>query len=111
MTNDEAKNLCLTLLHADSEEQVIRILSENSLWEKEEYWRYYGDEEDNFSTTGNQQSRPEAALVEKVVNSVDAMLMGKCWLSGISPEDSAAPKSIYEAVALYFCGILQSKIL
>lgn len=104
MTNDEAKNLCLTLLHADSEEQVIRILSENSLWEKEEYWRYYGDEEDNFSTTGNQQSRPEAALVEKVVNSVDAMLMGKCWLSGISPEDSAAPKSIYEAVALYFCG-------
>jgi len=104
MTNDEAKILCLTLLRADSEEQVIRLLSERGFWEKEEYWRYYGDEEDNFSTTGNQQSRPEAALVEKVVNSVDAVLMGKCWLSGIPPEDVAAPKSIYEAVALYFCG-------
>ena len=104
MTNDEVKELCLALLHADSEEQVIRILIEKGFWGKEEYWRYYGDEEDNFSTTGNQQSRPEAALVEKVVNSVDAMLMGKCWLSGMSPEDSAAPKSIYEAVALYFCG-------
>ena len=104
MTNDEAQTLCLALLRADLEDEVIRILSGRGLWEKEENWRYYGDEEDNFSTTGNQQSRPEAALVEKVVNSVDAVLMGQCWLSGISPEDPAAPKSIYEAVALYFCG-------
>jgi hypothetical protein len=103
MTDDEAKILCLALLRADSEEHVIRLLSERGFWDKDEYWRYYGDEEDNFATTGNQQSRPEAALVEKVVNSVDAVLMGKCWLSGVSPEDAAAPTSIYEAVALYFC--------
>src|SRR4030043_494378 len=98
MTNDEAKILCLALLRADSEGQVTKLLSERGFWEKEEYWRYYGDEEDNFSTTGNQQSRPEAALVEKVVNAVDAVLMGACWLNGMSPESVAAPKSIYEAV-------------
>jgi len=85
MTNEELKTLCLSLLQADSEDIVIKILSQCGLWDKSEYWRYYGDEEDNFSTTGNQQSRPEAALVEKVVNSIDAVLMGKCWLSGISP--------------------------
>ncbi|TRZ92841.1 MAG: hypothetical protein D4R82_06265 [Dehalococcoidia bacterium] len=104
MTNDEVKKMCLALLHADSEKEVIEILTQKGFWEKEEYWRYYGDKEDNFSTTGNQQSRPEAALVEKVVNSVDAVLMNACWLTGISPENSAAPKSIYEAVALYFGG-------
>lgn len=104
MTNDEVKLMCLALLGADSEAEVIDILNKRGLWGKEEYWRYYGDEEDNFSTAGNQASRPEAALVEKVVNSVDAVLMGACWLKGMSPESVAAPRSIYEAVALYFWG-------
>src|SRR4030043_1772072 len=104
MTNDEAKQMCLDLLHADSEKQVIEILTQKGFWQREEYWRYYGDKEDNFSTTGNQQSRPEAALVEKVVNSVDAVLMNECWMNGLSPEDAKAPKSIHEAVALYFMG-------
>lgn len=107
MTNDDVKEMCLALLQADSEMEVTRILSQKGFWEKAEFWRYYGDKEDNFSTTGNQQSRPEAALVEKVVNSVDAVLMNGCWLTGISPEDITAPKSIYEAVALYFGGDVQ----
>src|SRR4030042_6206823 len=86
------------------ERKVKEILTQKGFWQREEYWRYYGDKEDNFSTTGNQQSRPEAALVEKVVNSVDAVLMNACWLTGISPDNNAAPKSIYEAVALYLGG-------
>ena len=104
MTNEETREMCLRLLHADSESEVIQILREKGFWEKELAWRYYGDEESNFSTIGNQQSRPEAALVEKVVNSVDAVLMNACWLSGLPPQNIAAPHSIHEAVALYFGG-------
>ncbi len=104
MNNEELKQMCLSLLQVDTEEQVIKILKDKGFWDSPESWRYYGDREDNYSAIGNQQSRPEAALVEKVVNSVDAVLMNKCWLSGTSPEDANAPKSIHEAVALYFAG-------
>jgi len=104
MTNEEIKKVCLSLLHADSEEEVIHILKRREFWENPTLWRYYGDKEDNYSIIGAQQSRPEAALVEKVVNSVDAVLMNECWLRGISPEDSSTPRSIHEAVALYFGG-------
>jgi hypothetical protein len=83
---------------------VIEILQEQRLWDDPSLWRYYGDREDNFSTIGNQQSRPEAALVEKVVNAVDAVLMNECWMRGIPPEDVRAPRTIYEAVALFFAG-------
>ena len=53
-------------------------------------------------TIGNQSSTAEGALVEKLVNSVDAVLMGECWASGIEPNSSEAPRSIKHAVALYF---------
>jgi len=102
MTNEELKQVCLSLLRADTEGEVIQILRNKGFWDYPELWRYYGDKEDNFSIIGNQQSRPEAALVEKVVNSVDAVLMNECWLRSMSPEDSSAPKSIHEALALYF---------
>ena len=104
MTNDDLKKLSLSLLNADTEKQVMDILKSAGFWDDSKVWRYYGDREDNFSIIGNQQSRPEAALVEKIVNSVDAVLMNECRLSGISPEDSTAPKSVQEAVALYFMG-------
>jgi len=104
MNNEELKELCLSLLQADTEAEVIQILQSTGFWGDPTLWRYYGDREDNFSIIGNQQSRPEAALVEKVVNAVDAVLMNECWLTGISPENPGAPRSIHEAVALYFTG-------
>lgn len=104
MTNEELKQVCLSLFHADTEEEVIHILRKRGFWDDSKLWRYYGDKEDNYSIIGAQQSRPEAALVEKVVNSVDATLMNECWLQGMFPEDSETPRTIHEAVALYFAG-------
>jgi len=104
MKNEELKQLCLSLLHANTEGEVIRFLQQMGYWDEPRVWRYYGDREDNFSVIGNQQSRPEAALVEKVVNSVDAVLMSECWLRGVHPESAEAPQCIHEAVALYFAG-------
>ena len=104
MSNKETCLFLMELLHADDEDAVISILKARGYWDKAEVWREYGDRSGNFSTIGNQQSRPEAALVEKIINSVDARLMNECLASGIDPTSSSAPSSIRHAVARFFEG-------
>ncbi len=102
MNNEQKRELCLSLMRADSEAAVFEVLGAAGLWENKRVWRLYGDRENDFSTIGNQQNRPDAALVEKLVNSVDARLMHECMAHGITPESPAAPRTIREAVARFF---------
>ncbi len=104
LSNNEAKTLCLSLLLADTEEEVIQILKSKGYWDNSSAWRLYGDKEGNFATAGSQQAEPEAALVEKIINSVDASLINKCLLNKIEPESVDAPDSIREAVAVFYEG-------
>ena len=101
ISSKNKEQLCMDLLRADSEEQVIEILSDSGLWNNLDNWRYFGDREDNFSTIGNQSSSADGALVEKIVNSVDAVLIGECWLAGIQPNSQKAPNTIPNAVAKF----------
>lgn len=101
MNSDQAKETCLRLIQADYENDVIDILQAVGLWKDRSAWRLFGDNENNYSTIGNQQAKPEAALVEKLVNAVDARLMLECQLRGINPEGPRAPKSIRQAVAVF----------
>ena len=96
------RQLCMDLLHADTEEKVIKILDQHGYWDNPNTWRTFGNRPDNFSTIGNQSSNADVALVEKLVNSVDAVLMGECASAGISPNSTDAPGSISEAVAQFF---------
>ena len=102
MTDREIKKFALDILHADSEDEVIEILKKAGYWDNCTAWRRYGDKEGNWSQIGNQQSSPEAALVEKVVNSIDSRLMSQCLTRGINPVSSKAPQSIREARARFF---------
>jgi hypothetical protein len=102
MDNEQVKQLCLSLMRADTEDEAIGHLRAAGYWDNPAAWRFYGDYENNFNTIGNQQSRPDAALVEKLVNSVDARLMNECLARGIDPEESSAPQTIRRAVALFF---------
>lgn len=102
MNNEQVKDLCLSVMKADTENEVIELLSRVGFWDDSAAWRYYGDYENNFNTIGNQQSRPDAALVEKLVNSEDARLMNECLVDGIDPEGSKAPQSVRDAVAAFF---------
>jgi hypothetical protein len=102
MTRQDLASLLLTILRCDSEDEVIAVLQLEGLWENRAAWRYYGDRDGNYATIGNQQSRPEAALVEKIVNSVDARLMLACLLRGIDPCSPDAPQTIQGAVRLFF---------
>ncbi len=96
------KSLCINLAQCETEKDVINLLKDQGYWDNSTVWRYYGDNENNFATIGIQQSKPEAAIVEKIINSVDAVLMAECLRMGINPESSEAPKSIINALEKYF---------
>lgn len=92
----------MKLVRSESEKEVIAILKEFGYWDNLENWQYFGGNENNFATIGNQQSAPDAALVEKIVNSVDAVLMKECLKKGIDPEGENSPQNIDEAQEIFF---------
>jgi len=102
MENEKIKNLCITLMHSDSEQDVIDILRKYNLWDKDEFWRPYGDQLKNFSPAGAQANSAEAALVEKITNSRDARLVNECYERKIEPESLEAPQSLRDAVATFY---------
>ena len=105
----QAKELCLMLMRADTEQEVIAILKAVDLWDDEQAWRLFSDTENNYSSIGNQQADAVAALIEKLINAVDARLVNACRLAGCNPEGADAPKSMRAAVARFFEGKAQPK--
>jgi hypothetical protein len=101
MSND---TLCMSLMRADTEADVISVLQNSGYWDNPFVWRPLGDDNNNFATIGNQQSEAIAALVEKIVNGVDARLIDACLRAGVNPEGPDAPQSVREAVARFFEG-------
>ncbi|MCY3977412.1 MAG: hypothetical protein OXG23_04875 [Chloroflexi bacterium] len=98
----ENRKLCLSLLNAESENAVIRLLKHYGYWSNDSLWRAYGDKENNFGQIGSQQGQPAGAMIEKLVNSIDAVLMRECLGRGIPVEGSDAPQSIDEALERFF---------
>ena len=98
----EAEGICLRLLRCDSEADVTSTLRELGFLDDEKCWKDLGDSPANWSIAGNQQAFSTSALVEKLVNSIDAVLIDECIARGIDPRSSAAPKSMREAVEKFF---------
>lgn len=96
--------LCHALVHADTDADVVAVLTEAGYWNDSKSWRHLGDMENNFATVGNQQADAVAAVVEKLVNGVDARLIEACLVAGIDPGSDAAPANIRRAVATFFEG-------
>ena len=108
MTNVDTKKFALALAAAEKEKEVINILRKAGYWDTDAAWCEYGNDPMNYSTIGNQQHIADSALVEKLVNSVDAVLMLKCLKQGINPSSSNAPQTIAEAQE-YF-GVYNGKL-
>lgn len=109
MMNNDIKELCINLAQAESEQGVVKILKNAGLWDRESAWIDYDHNPNNFSTIGNQQSSPDTALVEKLINSVDAVLTRECLRKGINPDSENAPQSIAEALKDFF-GVYDGKL-
>jgi hypothetical protein len=91
------------LKYAEDEDGVESILRDAGLLTDDPaIWIPLGGIENNFAAIGNQQSDPTGALVEKIINAIDAMLMAGCFAHGIDPESAQAPRSMTEAVDRLF---------
>ncbi len=100
--NNANQELCLRLLRAESEEEVVDILQSCGFWDNRDVWVAYGGIQNNRGIVGNQQSSPVAALVEKIVNSIDAVLIAECLRSNIDPSSKSAPPTMRAAVEKFF---------
>lgn len=100
---DDANRLFENLRRAETEGEVHDLLRRAGHGlDNEPVWRPLGDMENNFSTVGNQQTEATAALVEKIINGIDAALMAECFRAGIDPEGPDAPKTMAEGVERFF---------
>lgn len=97
-----ARGLCLKLAKAEDENEVIEILKQAGYWDEPGVWADYGGNENNWSTINNQADSSDSALVEKIVNSIDAMLMYRCLEEGIDPQGQSSPQSIKSAVEGFY---------
>ena len=91
-----------TLYFAQTEEDIDKIINTYPDIFKPENWYPLGGHENNFGVIENQQSTPIAALIEKITNSIDAVLMKKCLEAGINPKSNQAPQSMDDARTSFF---------
>lgn len=102
MLFDLERNLFVDLYYAQNEREVDIVLEKNDLIFDDGNWYPFGENESFFGVIENQQASPIPALIEKITNSIDAILTRKCLENGIDPESSSAPKSMEEAITKFF---------
>ncbi len=90
------------LYRANTEKEVSEVLKRYDFIQNPENWKFYGGQDSNYAVVENQQASPIPALIEKITNSIDAILMRACIERGVDPRSEEAPRSIEEAVNLFF---------
>ena len=90
------------LFRADREGVVDDVVARHSEFHNPDNWKPYGQIESNFGVVENQQASPIPALVEKIINSIDAILMRRCYEAGIDPRSTDAPRSVDQGVTTFF---------
>jgi len=98
----DLQKLFLNLFEAGTEQELEEIINKHPDVFHQANWVPIGGNESNYGIIENQQSNPIAALVEKVTNSIDAILTKKCLEKNIKPDSAQAPKSMDEAVKSFF---------
>ena len=98
----DLKTLFFELYKATSEEEVETVLKRYPAQFADTQWKPLGDNYSNFSVVNNQQSSPIAAIIEKVTNSIDALLMKRAYETGVDPKASGAPQTMAEAAKRFF---------
>src|SRR5687767_6236573 len=100
--NEPNEALFYALLKADTEDDVTKILTEAETLSCDDDWKSLGEFDNNWSLAGNQQSAAAAALVEKLINGIDSVLIYECLKRRIDPTSPGAPQSMAEAAKEFF---------
>lgn len=91
-------DLLTELLAAETEEEALAALDARNLMTASDRWNYLGGMPNNQSIVHAQQSTPAAALIEKMTNGFDSLLLRYCKAAGIDPRGPNAPESMSKAV-------------
>ena len=95
------ENIFRQLYESSTEDEVDAVLEK--IHDKPDFgWHPYGDNESYFGVIENQQASAIPALVEKITNSIDAIMMRRCLEEGIDPRSPEAPQNVEEAVSKFF---------
>lgn len=101
-----SKKLFWAVFKCNGEKSLHEIVCTHQLFKNPDNWYPYGgkskDDRSNFGTFENQQNNSGAALVEKITNSIDALLLKKCKQENIDPKSKFAPSEMEEATAKFF---------
>ena len=106
MTTQQKQNkeILLSLLEAKTAEEVKAIVDGNVFFKTCE-WIPYGGRSNNVGAVDGQMREADNALMEKITNSIDAILMRRCYEESIDPRNhNEAPKSVSDAVEKFFGG-------
>jgi len=95
-------SLFLKLFLAKNETEIDNVIQSQHEVFSPENWHPFGENESFFGVIENQQASPVPALIEKITNSIDAILTRKCYEAGIEPTSVDAPKSMDEAIEKFF---------
>ena len=96
------KSLFFELFTAKDENDLTNIINSHHNIFDDSNWEPLGGNKSNYGVVKNQQSSPIAALIEKVTNSIDAILTKQCYMFGIDPKSSKAPDSMDNAIQQFF---------
>ncbi len=98
----DSEQLFLKLFAASTEQEIDNVINANLDLFVNQNWYPLGKNTSNYSIVKNQQANPIAAIIEKITNSIDAILTKKCLEAGIDPKSPLAPRSIRQAVETFF---------
>jgi len=93
----ENKEILLKLVEAKTQEEVTYLINNHSFFKKAT-WVPYGGQQNNAGTIKAQSADPVGALVEKITNGIDALLIRMCLDNKIDPTSATAPQSQNEAI-------------
>ena len=96
------RELFFEIFNAQDEDDLLKVMEDHPDIFDDGNWKPLGDNRSNYGIVKNQQSNPIAALIEKVTNSIDALLTKKCYELGIDPKNPAAPQSMKEAIEKFY---------
>jgi hypothetical protein len=91
------KEILLKLIEATTQEEVTHLIGTHEFFKKAT-WVPYGGQANNAGTIKAQAADPVGALVEKITNGIDALLIRMCWDKKIDPSSATAPQSQCEAI-------------
>lgn len=106
MVDIQNKQIFSKLLAATSSDEIASLITKEDFFGAENcLWKPYGGHDLNVRQVEGQMKSSSNALVEKITNSIDALLMRRCYeIEGVPPESGnpKLPKTLSEAITKYF---------